>query len=139
MGFQLTKSAFEDLKKALDGALFDAVVDLTAQIKNHLVPRSENQPTPKNPEAPVTGNLKDATTREKSWEMRYRIGIDASRSHTVGKKKIRKVKPVDYGEHLEFGTKYMQPRSFLRRGSIEFKERFFQIVKKGFFRRFGRK
>ena len=65
MTFQLNKNAFSELEKALDGALFDAVVDLTGKIKADLVPRSENQPEPKDPTIPTTGNLRDAVTWKK--------------------------------------------------------------------------
>lgn len=133
---------FSEFKRAVDGALYDAVIDMAGQIKDHLVPRSENQPTPKDPSVPTTGNLRDAISREKSWEMRYRIGVDATRGtrkYKINWREIKRPKPVSYGEHLEFGTRYMEPRSFLRRGVIEFKERFFQVFKKGFRDRFWKK
>ncbi len=142
MVFKLNKNAFSELEKALDGALFDAVIDLTGNIKKHLVPRSENQPAPKDPTAPVTGNLRDATTWEKSWKMKYRIGVDATvptKTFNIDWKEIKRPKPVSYGEHLEFGTRYMKPRSFLRRGSLEFRQRFFQVLKVWFQKRFGKK
>lgn len=65
MTFQLNKNAFSELEKALDEALFDAVVDLTGNIKRHLVPRSKNQPKPKDTTIPTTGNLRDAVTWKK--------------------------------------------------------------------------
>lgn len=142
MTFQLNKNAFSELEKALDEALFDAVVDLTGNIKRHLVPRSKNQPKPKDPTIPTTGNLRDAVTWKKDWNMKYRIGVDATiptRTFDINGKEIKRPKPVSYGEHLEFGTKYMKPRSFLRRGSIEFRKRFFQVLKVWFQRRFIKK
>lgn len=142
MTFKLNKNAFLELEKALDGALFDAIVDLTGQIKKELVPRSAKQIQPKDPTAPVTGNLRDATTWEKLWKMKYRIGVDATvptRTFNIDWKEIKRPKPVDYWEHLEFWTRYMKPRSFLRRGSVEFRQRFFQVLKVWFQKRFGKK
>ncbi len=130
MAFKEDKNWFNNFKKAVAWWLYDAVVDIVWQIKENYVPRSDFWP-PKNPDAPVSGNLKDSLTRAKDDDLQYRVWIDAWHSWEW------KTKPVEYWEYLEFWTRKMKPRPFLRNGAEYTKERFQQVFAKWFKARFN--
>ena len=95
----------------------EAVRDLNIKINDNLTPRDRNR-MPQNPDAKITGNLKRATQNEQVSKYKWKIGV------------LRwwKWSPEEYGTYLEFGTRYMQPRSFLRLWLTKYKPEFMQEV-----------
>jgi HK97 gp10 family phage protein len=102
-------------------ALLDSVQFLTKKVRD-ITPRDPKRP-PKNLQAKVTWNLKNSIDFEKTSEFSYKIGTIQNEA--------------EYGKFLEFGTAFMQPRSFVRKWIIDnkdkaltnFERRFKQLMK----------
>lgn len=112
----------EEIDRAIEISLLDVVNFLTNKIKS-ITPRDPERP-PNNyvdrrlsngsikryyrEPGPVTGNLERSVNNQKKDKYTYMIGVPANAAGT------QKSRPVDYAIHLEFWTRFMKPRSFLR-------------------------
>jgi hypothetical protein len=96
----------EKIKDALEFGMDDVVLMLEGKVKD-ITPRDPER-LPMNPDAPVTGNLKRSITTNKESKYKHIIGTLQN--------------AANYGYWLEFGSRYMAPRSFLRLALIENEE-----------------
>jgi len=94
--FKFNNEMFEDI---LEEALFDSVLFLQDKITD-ITPRDPNR-LPENPNAKVTWNLKRSVTVNKQWPLKYAIWVAQNEA--------------EYWFYLEFWTKKMWARSFLRK------------------------
>lgn len=104
------------IDRAMSMALLDSVQLLQQKIIE-ITPRDPKR-LPKNIKAKVTWDLKRSIDFQQIWEFEFVIGT--------------KQWEAEYWKFLEFGTAYMQPRSFLRKWIIDNKD----LVLRNFAKRF---
>lgn len=112
----------ERVMDAVEFALDDTVLMLKEKVRD-ITPRDPRRP-PKDLSRKVTGNLKRSISSEKKWKYKHIIGTMQS--------------VANYGFHLEFWTRFMRPRSFLRLALIEnedeAKSHFIKIIRRRLWR-----
>jgi len=96
---------FEDL---LDNAIEELSIKAVSKIQD-ITPRDKNR-MPKNPNAKVTWSLKRSIWYNKESKFNYKVG-----SKMWAKNSLSWEETNTYWMHLEFWTKNMKPRSFLRK------------------------
>lgn len=95
------------INSAVGGALLDSVMMLTNEIIA-ITPRDTAR-LPLDPSVKVTWNLKRSIDFQQVWELEYKIGT--------------KQWEAEYWKYLEFGTPRMAPRSFLRKGIADSRDK----------------
>lgn len=104
----------EGLKLIFEKAMVDSVEMLEDKIKS-ITPRDPARP-PKNPDVPVTGNLKRSIGHKQLDQFKFIIWT--------------KQDEAEYWRHLEFWTMHMESRSFLRLWIEMFKPEIIKNFKK---------
>jgi len=106
--FILNKIGVQKVENAIWEALFSAVLNIVSDIKE-ITPRDLKRP-PKNPNVSVTWSLERSIGWQKINKFQYKVWSKQ------GAKNDKTWEATNtYWEHLEYWTKYMKPRSFIRK------------------------
>jgi len=95
-------------ENALDNALEELSQEAVSYVQD-ITPRDLKRP-PKNLNAKVTGSLKRSIWYERSWKFKYKVWSKMWAKNTLSWEETN-----NYWFYLEFWTKFMKPRSFLRK------------------------
>jgi len=95
-------------ENVLDSALEELALEAVDKVVS-ITPRDLKRP-PKDSKARVTWSLKRSIGYEKVWKWKYKVGSKMGATNTASGEETN-----TYWMHLEFWTKFMRPRSFLRK------------------------
>lgn len=120
-----TRSTFDEgiLYEMLGNALEDTAQYVATEVRR-ITPR-DPQRMPKNPNAKVTGNLKRAIV-DSNWS--YPWVEKRSNLHYI----VWVSNDIEYAKYLEFWTKRMAPRSFLRKTMIDKEKQIIDVLNSTF-------
>lgn len=124
-----------NIYKAVDWATNEGALALIDEIVQ-ITPRDPKR-LPIDRNAKVTWNLKRSIQHERLWFGHYKVGVAGawvkwSLPISIGKWAT----PARYWFYQEFGTKYIKPRSFIRKSFIEKQEKIKNIIVATFFKLF---